>query len=599
VGPRFRPGNVPEPPLTALPVHAFDIEVVIDEGMTVESVWSDTHEIEVEDGDGSVTVRNALLDTLPNKDFELAWTFAGNRTRLAAVSVPPTEDEDGYLGVTIEPALLEDLGRLQGRELLFVLDESCSMQGEPFDASVATVRKALATMRPDDRFNLVRFSSTASSLFRSPQPVDAENLSRADAWLREFDGGGTEMAAGIVHSLDMPGDPERLRLVLLLTDGYIGNEDEVLATVRAHLGRSRLFSLGVGTAVNRFLLDALAEEGRGDVAYQLPGTPISETVDRFYQRIAHPALTDLAIDWGELDVIEVYPSRLPDVFAGQPVSVVARYRGDAPDATIRLSGNAAGEVYAVTRHLPLDDAETHEALPTLWARRKIADLYRSRRGDSAVLEALVTEVAMEHHLVTDFTSLVATEKTPSSCVAAQSVDVPSMAPEGVSLEPTAGAGGFGQVGGGLGGLVGASGSATGLGGLGTRGIGAGGAGYGAGGASFGARGEGGIGTISGDPIILGSLDRTLIDDVIERHMNQIRYCYQRELQKAPALAGKVVVKFTIADDGTVSTAEVKSTTLRNDTVESCIVGRFLRMQFPGTRGGGVVIVSYPFQFAAQ
>jgi Ca-activated chloride channel homolog len=585
VGPRYRPGDVPEPPLTALPAHAFDVEVVIDEGMPVASVWSDSHEIEVEDGAASATIRNALLDRLPNKDFHLAWTFAGSETRLAAVSVPPADGEDGYLGITLEPALLEDLGRLQGRELLFVLDESCSMQGEPFAASVATVRRALGEMRPDDRFNLVRFSDTASSLFDVPQAVTSDNLQAADAWLRVFDGGGTEMTRGIVHSLDMAGDPERLRLVLMLTDGYIGAEDEVLTAVRNHLGRARLFSLGVGSAVNRHLLDALADEGRGDVAYHLPGTPVAETVDRFWARIAHPALTDVAIDWGGLDVTEVYPSRIPDVFAGQPVRVVARYRGDASEARIRLTGNAAGEAYAVTRPLRLDGAGTHEALPALWARRKIADLYRTRRGDAAKLEADVTEVAMVHHLVTEFTSLVATEETPSTCgAAAATVDVPSMMPGGVMLPPTSGSDG-----------------AAGMGGLGIRGTGpgGGGSGYGKGGGNFGAKGVGSVATVSGDPIILGSLDRGLISEVIKRHMNQIRYCYQRELQQDPGLAGKVVMKFTVGADGAVSSAEVETSTLGSATVEGCILGRFQRMTFPVPAGSGVVVVRYPLVFSAQ
>ncbi|MEZ4316545.1 MAG: AgmX/PglI C-terminal domain-containing protein [Myxococcota bacterium] len=156
-----------------------------------------------------------------------------------------------------------------------------------------------------------------------------------------------------------------------------------------------------------------------------------------------------------------------------------------------------------------------------------------------------------------------------------------------------GAGGLGSRGSGLGG----GGTAEGLGGLGTKGIGSGKSGYGSGGGNFGAKGEGGIGTVGGDPIILGALDRSLIDAVIKRHMNQIRYCYQRELAKKPSLGGKIVIKFVIAKDGTVSSASTKSTTMNNSAVEQCIVGRFMRMQFPEPKGGGIVIVSYPFIFS--
>jgi hypothetical protein len=157
-----------------------------------------------------------------------------------------------------------------------------------------------------------------------------------------------------------------------------------------------------------------------------------------------------------------------------------------------------------------------------------------------------------------------------------------------------GSGGLGSRGSGLGG----GGTADGLGGLGTKGMGSGATGYGRGGGNFGAKGEGAIGAVGGDPIILGALDRALIDAVIKRHMNQIRYCYQRELTKNPSIKGKIVIKFVIAKDGSVSSASTKSSTMNSPSVEDCIVGRFLRMQFPEPKGGGIVIVSYPFIFSA-
>ncbi len=156
-----------------------------------------------------------------------------------------------------------------------------------------------------------------------------------------------------------------------------------------------------------------------------------------------------------------------------------------------------------------------------------------------------------------------------------------------------GSGGLGSRGSGLGG----GGTAEGLGGLGTKGRGSGASGYGSGGGNFGSASSGGIGTVGGDPIILGALDRSLIDAVIKRNMNQLRYCYQRELTDNPGISGKIVVKFVVAKDGTVSSASIKSSTMGNTAVESCITSRFMRMQFPEPKGGGIVIVSYPFLFS--
>jgi hypothetical protein len=156
-----------------------------------------------------------------------------------------------------------------------------------------------------------------------------------------------------------------------------------------------------------------------------------------------------------------------------------------------------------------------------------------------------------------------------------------------------GSGGLGARGGGIGG----GGSAEGLGGLGTKGRGSGASGYGSGGGEFGKKSEGGISSIGGDPIILGALDKSLIDAVIKRHMNQIRYCYQRELTKNPNLGGKITIKFVIAKDGSVSKSDVKSSSMGNGAVEGCIADRFLKFQFPEPKGGGIVIVSYPFIFS--
>lgn len=156
-----------------------------------------------------------------------------------------------------------------------------------------------------------------------------------------------------------------------------------------------------------------------------------------------------------------------------------------------------------------------------------------------------------------------------------------------------GSGGLGARGSGIGG----GGTAEGLGGLGTKGSGSGASGFGSGGGNFGQKGEGGIAGVGGDPIVIGALDRSLIDAVIKQHMNAIKYCYQRELTKNPALGGKIVIKFTIAKDGTTSSASTKSTTMSNTAVEQCIEGRFMRMQFPQPKGGGIVIVSYPFMFS--
>lgn len=592
VGPLYRPDGTPEPPFTTIPSRAIDLTVHLAEGVPVGALWSDSHGIQISEDEWGATVRNTDDDALPNKDFHLAWTFEGRDPQVAAIALPPLGAEDGYVALTLEPQVLEDLEEPRARELVFVLDESCSMSGAPFETARDTVRLALKEMSPTDRFDLVSFSSEATALFPEPVPATPQNVARAEQWLASFDGGGTEMTRGAVKALTLPHDPERLRLVLFLTDGFIGNDPDVYEAVRRNLGDARLFSLGIGSSVNRRLLQGLADAGRGDVTVQLPGTPAAEVVDAFYQRIAHPALTDVTIDWGDLDVVEQYPSVIPDLFAGQPVRVVARVRGALTDTVVGVTGSAGRETIELRRAVDVAQAEGHPGLPALWARRKIADLERASMLDGTDPEAAVTGVALAHHLVSAYTSLVATETSPSGCgAAATELEVPALLPAGVET------GGLGSMGMGFGG----GGTAQGLGGLGTRGVGSGSAGYvgyGKGGGDFGAKAGSGT-AVAGDAVVLGALDRSLIAEVVKRNLNQIRYCYQRELARDPGLVGKVVVKFTIAPDGTVSAASVSSSTLSNASVESCLTGRFLRMQFPAAPGGGVVSVSYPFVFTPQ
>ncbi|MFT7521372.1 MAG: Ca-activated chloride channel family protein [Kiritimatiellia bacterium] len=560
IGPRFNPGNLNEPPLV-LPTRGsrtIDIEVDIAEGVAVQSLWSDSHDITiVDEGAWGAQIELTGADQIPNKDFTLGWTLAGERPRGSVITSQTTE-ENGYIAVTVEPQILVDLAQQRKRELLFVLDASCSMRGRPWQSAVDTVDLAMTKMGPKDTFNLVKFSNAAGSLFETPQPATAQNIALAHTWLQHSPSGGSHMRAGIIHSLDMPGDAEAMRLVLFLTDGYIGDEAGVFDAVERHLGDARLFSLGIGSSVNRTLLEGLAETGRGTVKYQLAGTPISETVSDFYARIAHPAMSDISVDFGDLEITEQYPSRIPDLWAGQPLRVVAKYRG-AGNTDVRVRGIVDGELYTISVPIDVDGGATHEAVPTLWARRKIHDLTYDYEVEHDERSRQITEIALEHHLVSQMTSLVAVEETASTCAASKGVNIPSYQPAGVTG-------------------VGAWASIQPVPRSYLRGSGAAGV----------------QGQPLGSPIILGSVDKSYVEQIVQRHMKAIRYCYQRQLQMNPGLTGKIVIKFVVNRAGSVTQAEVKSSTIHNKAVEDCLVARFESMKFPG--GTGEMVVSYPFIF---
>jgi Ca-activated chloride channel family protein len=564
-----------------------DITVYLDEGLPLETLFSDTHVIEVlEEGLWGATVALAEEDRIPNKDFSLTWSLAGTQPRASALAHRPDPTEPGYVAVTLEPQILGDLFEARPRELLFVVDASGSMKGQPYETARQTVLLALEEMRPEDTFNLVRFSDASSALFDRPQPSTPRTRHQAKAWLDVFEGGGTMMEEGIVHSLTLPGDPDAMRLVLMLTDGFVSNEGDLFGTVRRHLGNSRLFSLGIGSSTNRYLLEGLAEMGRGDVSYQLPDTPMEETVAAFYDRIAHPAMSDIHIDWGGLEVTEQYPKEVPDLWAGQPLRVVARYEG-AGTELVRVQGIVGREAFALGLPVTFPKKDLHhEGVAKLWARRKIRDIeWYPRDRTPEEVKAEVIGVALEHHLVSRYTSLVAIDEEPSPCgPITLSYRVPLEVPQATHWATGLGTHGYGKGGGGAG--YGYGSGVVGLKGQGYARRGSGGLG-------------GSIGAVGGQPIILGALDRGLIREVVERNQNPIRYCYQRELTKDPTLTGKVVVKFVVSEDGLVSTASIKSSTLGNSAVETCVVRLFLRMRFPANPGGGIVVASYPFVFRLE
>ncbi|MBK8268056.1 MAG: VWA domain-containing protein [Planctomycetes bacterium] len=304
--------------------HDIALTLDIDAGVAVEQVRSMNHTIETKTDDANRTnVRLAALDSIPNKDFVLRYKVAGERVKSALLT--HESDKGKYFSLMLfPPAEIASLPRA-AMEMIFVIDCSGSMNGKPIEQAKAAVEYALKHLRADDTFQIVQFSSTASQFGASPVAANLENINKGVQYVRNLNGeGGTEMLNGIRAALDFPHDDNRLRFVSFLTDGFIGNESDILANIHAKLGSSRIFSFGVGSAPNRFLMDRMAVLGRGAAAYLSLNDNGGEVMDRFFAKISHPAMTDVALDFGGMQVEDVYPSRVPDLFVGRPIVVTGR-----------------------------------------------------------------------------------------------------------------------------------------------------------------------------------------------------------------------------------------------------------------------------------
>jgi Ca-activated chloride channel family protein len=221
------------------------------------------------------------------------------------------------------------------------------------------------------------------------------------------------MIEGIRAALDFPHEEGKLRLVSFMTDGYIGNESDILGAIHDKLGSARLFSFGVGSSVNTYLLERMAVMGQGAVAWvELNDQATDEAVDAFYERIAYPALSDIEIDWGQMEVSEVYPTRLPDLHVGRPVVVTGQYRGQAPER-IRVRGRAGGRKVTFDVQTGLGDQRARPAIAQIWARMKIADLANRATYEPSVsaLEAAIKDTALGYGLMSAYTAFVAVDSS--------------------------------------------------------------------------------------------------------------------------------------------------------------------------------------------
>ena len=408
----------------------FSLEVELDAGVAIESIDSPTHAIAVKALDEQRR-HVALADgvAIPDRDFVLRYRVAGGTIRSAFLD--HRDERGGFFTMVLMPPKSDVAIGRSPVEHVFVLDCSGSMSGTPIEKSKAAVRRVLAKLEPPDTFQIINFSMSASALGPKPVVADRGNVERGLHYLDGLNGeGGTMMIEGIKAALDFPHQEGHVRLVSFLTDGYIGNEAEILAAIHQKLGRSRIFSFGVGSSVNRYLLEQMAKVGQGAVAYVGLGDARDDerAVDAFFDRIARPALSDVSIDWQGMRVTEVYPSRTPDLWAGRPVVISGRYdpgksltrddpgkslTGDdgAIGERIRVRGRMAGQALVLDVPLARDAKPARPAIAQVWARMKIADLSERSlwEGDGAALVEQIKKTALDFGLLSQFTAFVAVD----------------------------------------------------------------------------------------------------------------------------------------------------------------------------------------------
>lgn len=421
--------------------HDISLALTMNPGVTVEEFKSVNHNIEkIQADDGTTTISLARGESIPNKDFVLRYRVAGDQIKSGLMTYRD-ENGQGYFALTLYPPQYLNALERQPLELIFVLDCSGSMSGRPMAQAKKAMDTALSQLGPQDTFQIIRFSNNASQLGNAPILATPENITKARRYVQQLHGsGGTMMIEGIKAALDFPHDENRLRFVAFMTDGYIGNEAQILSEMKQRLGASRIFSFGVGSSPNRFLLNRMATLGNGAVAYMPLNHDAGQVMDAYFKRISHPALANIKIDWGQMQVTDVYPPRTPDLFVGRPVTIMGKFKGDGLN-TLRINGRAGNNDIEVGMRLNLSNEKTtHKALPAVWARQKIAHLMNTGLYDPIDnLPEQIRKTALDYSLMSQFTAFVAVDsKSKTSPGTGATVKVPVPVPDGVNFDKTVG-----------------------------------------------------------------------------------------------------------------------------------------------------------------
>ena len=435
--------------------HNIAVSVEIDAGVAIGDVRSTSHQITTDRSGNIVRVQLANSDTIPNKDLILRYRVAGENTR--ATILTQSDKRGGHFATYLIPALNYKTNEIVPKDVVFLIDTSGSQQGEPLAKSQELMRRFIQGLNPNDTFTIIDFANTAKALSTTPLANTAENRQRAINYIDNLQAnGGTELLNGIQAVMNFPPAARgRLRSMVLITDGYIGNENEVLALVQRSLKPgNRLYSFGVGSSVNRFLLNRLAEVGRGTSQVIRQDEPSASAAEKFFRQINSPVLTNIQISWeGMGEKPEIYPIAVPDLFSSQPLVLFGKKTDRAP-GQLRIRGTLAGGT-AYEQILPVNFAQSggrqrestsvsptatdfgNPAVAQLWGRSRIKDLMNQMfGGETKSLVEAVTNTALTYRLLSEYTAFVAVseEVRVEPDGSRRRVQVPVELPQGVSYE---------------------------------------------------------------------------------------------------------------------------------------------------------------------
>lgn len=417
------------------PTSTFDIMVDIAGGMPIKDVACTSHKTNISfDGPQSANIRLDAQEAYGgNRDFVLRYRLDGNRIQ-SGLLLQQGEDENYFL-LTMQPPKRVMPEHIPGREYIFIVDISGSMHGFPLEVSKELLRKLIGKLRESDRFNVLLFAGSSAVMAEESLPATPENIRRAiEVIERQQGGGSTELLPALKRALALKASPGYSRSVVIVTDGYVTVEEEVFDLIRNNLDQANMFTFGIGSSVNRHLLEGMARIGMGEPFVIANANEAKGEAERFAKLIESPVLTGIKVRFDGFDAYDVEPVKVPDILAERPLILFGKWRGQ-PVGRIGISGTAGdgafNQLVDVEQHKPSAQAA---ALGYLWARHRItllSDYNKLRPNDKRIAE--VTELGLKHNLLTAYTAFVAIDSEVRNLDGnAASVQQPLPMPQGVS-----------------------------------------------------------------------------------------------------------------------------------------------------------------------
>ena len=581
-----------------LPPYTFDIAVDLAAGIPIQKITCPSHRVNVSyDGPALASVR---LDPSENhggnRDFILRYRLAGNQVETGLL-LYEGETENFFL-LMAQPPYRVRSAQIPPREYLFIVDVSGSMHGFPLNISKQLLRDLLNTLKPTDRFNVLLFAGGSSLMAEQSLPATPENLRQAITLIhRQRGGGGTELLPALRRALSLPKPQGYARTIVIATDGYVSIEAEAFDLIQSSLNRANVFAFGIGSSVNRYLIEGMARVGQGEPFVVTKPEEAPREAERFRKLIESPVLTGITLDFDGFDVYDVEPPTIPDVMAQRPVIVFGKWRGER-QGTIRLRGLTGDGPFAHDIPVaPVNPLVTNRALRYLWARHRIAILseYNALKPQDERIHE-VTTLGLSYNLLTAYTSFVAIDsKIRLQGEPAATVQQPLPLPQGVSDYAVGGHG-----------LVQKACTAM------------------APSISSVAREESAskeVLVLSGDQVVsavdatapaeaaktrhsvvLGritvssGLSETSIRAFLKKQLVAMNRCYRASLTELPPIKGQVVCHVVVDVKGRVTKITIDEPWKNHKTLERCILNNFKKRHFPVTsdRAQGFITMAFIF-----